>query len=322
MVKKKTKSLDIEDIVDQCTGLPAVIACHGPSLNSVKDKILDLQNQKKLIRFSLNNWFDFFDSEPDYWVLASTVDTIKTYTEIMNKSNVPVFFADTVDKTSYSFIENNLKCDYIGYDQRHFKGHTCTQILQSFYEHNTKEDNHDFAEYGNNIAMWQPPRYKDGAGFALPRQENNILVPAECCERIQNREIMIQELWKVVTRPADLIFADSKNARLTIQEVLQSTCGHEQHYSTGDTVALHAIAFAIIMGCNPIYIAGMDLDYGKGYAENEDVPVPVNNDWSRLAHNLKNDLRILDESARLRGTKIINLNKETWYHEFEKGELL
>ena len=40
--------------------------------------------------------------------------------------------------------------------------------------------------------------------------------------------------------------------RLTIQEYLQEISGCDQHYSTGDTVAFHAIAFAIIMGCNPI----------------------------------------------------------------------
>ena len=299
MVKKKAKSLDIENIVNQCAGQPAVIACHGPSLNSVKDKILDLQTQKKLIRFSLNNWFDFFDTKPDYWVLASTIDTVGVYAEIMNKSNVPTFFADTVDQTDDSFIENNLKCDYLGYDQRHFKGHTCMQILQNFSQHMRRENNCDFTEYGNNSAMWQKPRYPDGAGFARPRQHGDYIISSWCCSRLRR-----------------------ETPRLTIQEMLQLLCGHEQHYSTGDTVALHAIAFATIMGCNPIYVAGLDLDYAKGYAENENVPVPANNDWARLTYNLKNDLKVLNESAKLRGTKIINLNKETWYHEFEKGELL
>ena len=33
------------------------------------------------------------------------------------------------------------------------------------------------------------------------------------------------------------------------------------------------------------------------------------------------DMRILRESAELKGTKIINLNKNAWYDEFTKGDL-
>ena len=40
----------------------------------------------------------------------------------------------------------------------------------------------------------------------------------------------------------------------TIQEALQKAGKHISHYSTADTVAFHAIAFAILMGCNPIYL--------------------------------------------------------------------
>ena len=78
------------------------------------------------------------------------------------------------------------------------------------------------------------------------------------------------------------------------------------------------------MGCNPIYVSGMDLDYNKGYA-NEDKT-----DWKHKANspnaftpvrgNFHNDLDVLNKSAELRGQEIINLNPDSWYDSFKLGE--
>jgi len=57
---------------------------------------------------------------------------------------------------------------------------------------------------------------------------------------------------------------DNKN-RKTIQEELQNYCKQQQHFSTGHTVAVYAIALCILLGCNPIEIYGLDLDYRTGY---------------------------------------------------------
>tara|TARA_R110000824_G_scaffold377911_1_gene569291 strand:- start:249 stop:554 length:306 start_codon:yes stop_codon:yes gene_type:complete len=99
--------------------------------------------------------------------------------------------------------------------------------------------------------------------------------------------------------------------------------GHEEHCSTGDTVAIEMISFAIIMGCNPVYVTGMDLDYNLGYANGKSASENQlsADDWGRLNKNLVNDLRILNESAQRRGIKIINLTENAWYNEFEKGDL-
>lgn len=48
------------DLLDKFKDIPAVVACHGASLLQQKDKIDKLQEQKKILRFSVNNWFDFF----------------------------------------------------------------------------------------------------------------------------------------------------------------------------------------------------------------------------------------------------------------------
>jgi hypothetical protein len=93
----------------------------------------------------------------------------------------------------------------------------------------------------------------------------------------------------------------------TIQEEVQKYTGHHEHYSTGDTVAVHMIAIAILMGCNPIKIYGVDMDYTKGYAKNDgilDKEIPENDIFAPLKSNVSNDIRILTESAKNIGVDI------------------
>ena len=111
------------------------------------------------------------------------------------------------------------------------------------------------------------------------------------------------------------------NNRPTVQEYLQKISKTDQHYSTGDTVAFHAISFAIILGLNPIYICGMDLNYKLGYANGNNSPYEED-EWNKFKNNTLNDLDILNQSAINRGIKIINLNKNPWYGDkFEIGEI-
>ena len=53
---------------------------------------------------------------------------------------------------------------------------------------------------------------------------------------------------------------------ITIQEYVRDMFNTNSHYSTGGTVAIHALAFAMIMGCKKIYITGVELPfYEKNY---------------------------------------------------------
>lgn len=54
---------------------------------------------------------------------------------------------------------------------------------------------------------------------------------------------------------------------LSIQEMLSLKIGKQGNaYSTGSTVALHGLALAILLNCNPIYIMGVDLpQFEKDY---------------------------------------------------------
>lgn len=47
--------------------------------------------------------------------------------------------------------------------------------------------------------------------------------------------------------------------KITIQEFLQRKFKVTSHYSTADTVAIHALSLAIILGCKEIYIGGVDI---------------------------------------------------------------
>ena len=77
-----------------------------------------------------------------------------------------------------------------------------------------------------------------------------------------------------------------------------------------------------MMGCNPIYVTGLDLNYSHGYAnEKKEVPMGHYTMWQDNSENLLNDMEILNESAKLRQIRIINLNKESWHDVFAKGDV-
>jgi len=311
--------LSQKDLLDRHKNEPAVVAVHGSSLNEHREAIESLQRDKEIIRFSVNNWFDYFDESPDYWVTANGEFTIQSGIQnsgiwaqrgyprdIIHEVKRAFLFADSVDFSDYVLIDSLLKCDYHGYDQRHFKNRSCLDIIKSFKTHHEENKNFDFKEYGNNTNIWKPvskseiqrigcnPIYGQfGAAFS------GIFTNGACCSRI------------VKDRP-------------TIQEYLQQISGAEEHYGTADTVALHAIAFAIIMGCNPIYVAGMDLNYRKGYASSEasterHLSSGILGHWELLGNSLKNDLTILKKSAINRDIEIINLLNNSWYGVLNEG---
>ena len=284
--------IEIEDIIDRHKETPAVIAAHGPTINDVKERLILNQKTKNWKRFSVNNWYNVFDYPPDYWVLSSTYYTIGRLYKMINDHNISVLYSDDGDFTPKEWIDDVVAGEYLAYDQRHWQGNTCLKILNEFKSHYEETGNLNFTKFGNNQTMWQLPRNKGHYGHAVHNDK--------CC--LQNTP-----------------------NRITIQESLMNLSGHDQHYSTGDTVTLHAIAFAIIMGCNPIYIAGLDLDYEKGHAALKEVEPGARaegkHSWHDCSANLFNDLQILQDSAVKRGINIVNLKKDAWYGIFKEGEI-
>ena len=311
--------LEYSDILNKHKNTPCFIALHGPSLtNEIKLRTQELQKEKKLLRISVNNWFDFFDTNPDYWVVSNSEFTIENSMKqsnvwdyydyeknCFNKYNVPLFYNTTADLTTEEFINKNLKCDYLPYDTRHFKQHDCIKILNNFKDYYNENKNFNFKFYGNNSQIWQRPNVKglpDWKKKLHGRIAGGFDTRAKCCNNI---------------------------GTTTLQEQLQNLSGHSQHMGTGQTVGVTALAFAVLMGCNPIYFTGMDLDCEKGYAQNKNynhTKLSINQGhighWKHIFKDfLLDDMRIIKQSAELMGIKIINLNSKSWYNTFEFGNL-
>ena len=308
--------LNYDDIVDRHKDVPCVVALHGPSLDKQKDQIQQLQKNKKILRFSVNEWYDHFTEKPDYWVISngeytveaslrgSPIWNLRQYPhDVFNKYKIPLLYNVTADLTDKRLVDESLKCDYFPYDTRHFKGDSCRQVFLNFKKHYEKNKNFNFTDYGNNSQMWQPPRI-DGFPDWMKKLHGRIGggwdLHGKCCGVAGN---------------------------ITLQEKLQQISGHEQHMSPGHTVGIFAITFATLMGCNPIYVVGLDLDCSIGYAQGAGQHSQFNaghlGHWSVIFRDfLLDDMRILNESAKLLGSKIINLNTDSWHNEFSKGKLI
>ena len=307
--------LTFDNILNKHKNIPCVVALHGPSLDKEKDKIELLQKEEKILRISVNEWYDYFDEKPNYWVVSNGEFTIEASIngnsiwdsrgyprEVFNKYDIPLFYNATADFTSEEIIDRSLKCDYLSYDTRHFRGHSCIEILKNFKSYYEKNENLDFTYYGNNSKMWERP---------------NIIRMNEWMKKLYGR---IGGGWNAQGHCCENPKAP------TLQEKLQQLSGHEQHMSPGHTVGLFAAIFAVLMGCNPIYVTGLDLDCSIGYAEGSNAKAQFNaghiGHWKTIFKDfLLDDMRILNESAKLLGIEIINLNKNSWHNELTKGEL-
>lgn len=117
--------------------------------------------------------------------------------------------------------------------------------------------------------------------------------------------------------------------RLSINEELANLSGHETMYGSAGTVALHMLAFAILMKCNPIYIAGIDLNYqGKTncYARGK-KPIFDNKQidkdaWDNTRDRIFDSFKILHESAELLGIEILNAGNHPGLDFIKKSEII
>ena len=291
--------LNYDDIVNKHKDMPCVVALHGPSLDKHKEEIQQLQKDKKILRFSVNEWYDHFTEKPDYWVVSNgeyTIDAslkgshiwnLRQYPhDVFNKYKIPLLYNATADLTDKRLVDKNLKCDYFPYDTRHFKGDTCGQVFLNFKKYYEKNKNLNFTDYGNNSQMWQPPHVE---GFP------------DWMKKLHGR---IGGGWDLHGKCCSIA------GETTLQEKLQELSGHNQHMSPGHTVGMFAIIFATLMGCDPIYVVGLDLDCRIGYAQGAGQHSQFNighlGHWSVIFRDfLLDDMRILNESAKLLGSKII-----------------
>jgi hypothetical protein len=239
--------LQFKDLIDKHKGKPAIVVGHGPSLNTHIKKICELKN--KFILFGCNEWYHIYQDAPHFWVIANNQQTIKTDINIINtraKDSI-ICYADSVDLTDRAWIDKNLFCNYLPYDQRHFNSKPCG--CKSCYQ----------------------------------------IIPG----------------------------------RLTIQEEFQKYTGSEKRYGSGDTVLLHSLSIAVLCGCDPIFITGLDLDYKKGYAKNKGnlISKVCVKELSHYSGRIVKDLGIINDCAKAIGRTIKVLNPGNSFGVFEVTDL-
>jgi len=103
-----------------------------------------------------------------------------------------------------------------------------------------------------------------------------------------------------------------RKPEMTIQEFLQIKSNYSEKYGYGLSVIVHTLAIALITGCNPIYISGVDFDYsGKGYV-NRDAQGGVIMGrivGPKVKGNVAEDLSILRRTGESIGVEIFTPNK-------------
>lgn len=93
--------------------------------------------------------------------------------------------------------------------------------------------------------------------------------------------------------------------RKTIQEILKDYTQFDKRYGPGETVSIHMLSLAVILGCKKIYMFGCDLDYSLGYVDNQ----TTNNDsFDPYIEYIKYDFKVIYESASKIGTEIYNMS--------------
>lgn len=100
--------------------------------------------------------------------------------------------------------------------------------------------------------------------------------------------------------------------RLCIQEVFQKVTKSNRTYSCGDTVGVHMLALAVILGMKEIYVTGIDLDYTNGYVHNDlpgtqeriEMGISSMNNSPAMVQNILDDLVIIRDAAALVGVQI------------------
>ena len=106
-----------------------------------------------------------------------------------------------------------------------------------------------------------------------------------------------------------------------INRLLSWYTNNPEFYRSSATVALHMLSFAIILGCNPIFISGMDLDHKKGYAFNARQKRELNDTYLKELDEYRSDiiksLIIINNSARNIGTKIYSFDKQPTFDLFD-----
>lgn len=124
--------LSLADIIDSRKGKTAIVFAHGPSAKEhVVDLVAKSKDKDKYCFISMGE-IDIMETNlkvkfhMDFWVMANTQMTIeKNATRFNSHPESTLVWADTADRTPYSFAMKTLKIPHLPYDQRHFNNQKC-----------------------------------------------------------------------------------------------------------------------------------------------------------------------------------------------------
>lgn len=242
--------LEVKDLIGKHKNKPGLVIGHSPVLNFYSNYLDTWKNENKFVQFETNEWYDFRNEPPNYWVLANnqlTTDKIVNILLQKQKLETILCYAYSADHTDISNI--NFPVDYLPYDERHYYGKEC------------------------------------GSGI--------------CCNY-------------------------RKEGVLTLSQEIQKLTKYKDIYPRGvGTSIVHAVAFAILTGCNPIYIVGVNLDYKLGYAKNTgNILAPPNSDMNDYLSPTLKAFEVLRNSAKKIGINIFVAIPNPDFGIFEKRNLL
>jgi len=115
---------DLTDYINKENGKTAYVCGLGPSL---KPYLPLLKNNEESFIISCNFVDLMTDLIPKYWCVANSHDaSIVAMNERFKKfPDTVIVHGDSMDVTPRSWVINNVKNQYIGFDQRHFNGESC-----------------------------------------------------------------------------------------------------------------------------------------------------------------------------------------------------
>lgn len=125
--------LQFSDIQGKDAGKTGFVLGLGPSLANHLHELMLITNEKEKYKIvSCNNIDRLTQLAFDYWVIAqpgndnSAFGIRNAFNRFNGYPKTTLLYTDCLDLTDRATVDRLLNIDYIGYDQRHFKGMPCT----------------------------------------------------------------------------------------------------------------------------------------------------------------------------------------------------
>lgn len=161
--------------------------------------------------------------------------------------------------------------------------------------------------------------------WVLANSEKRLTMPSNYARYDNNRSIMV---W---AKTVDKTPEEQPTAKLRKDHIPYSQQGiqvesiqnyfskytNSKPYGNGDTVSVHMLSLAVLLGCTTIYITGIDMDYSKGYADNSKIkPKPEAILYANeFRERIKKDFGIIVRGGRNIGVNMHSMSEKCILHK-------